>query len=144
MQKEEVKKNKIIELLKKDYPAESLILAILGVVVIVFGVYLIDGSILAISNRTEWYLAWAFGNDTRILIFSIVVVIVGFFAFGFAVWPFVKPSVQEMNKVSWPTGKIIKNHTLRVFGFIIFIALAFVVYDLALLPLFGYLTSIGG
>jgi len=49
-----------------------------------------------------------------------------------------------MKKVSWPNGNTIKNHTARVFGFIIFIAMMFVVFDLALRPLFGWLNSIGG
>ena len=136
---EQVKKNKIIEILQKEYPVEKLLLGVLGVIVIILGVYLIEGEVLEIRYTD----LWIFDSPLKVLIFSIFVIVIGASAFFLAVWPFFVPSFSEMKKVSWPTKNIIVNHSLRVFGFIFFIAFFFVLIDFGLNPLFEWINELG-
>lgn len=141
---EEVKKNKVLEILTKEYPFERILMGFLGVLVIVLGVYLIEGSTLRITNTDSVWTSWIFGTPTGVLIFSIFILLLGIVSFGIAIWPFFKPSVAEMKKVTWPNGTTIRNHSGRVFGFILVVAGFFIVFDLGLKPLFDLLKSIGG
>ena len=136
---EVVKKNKIIEILKKEYPVEKLLLGVLGAIVLILGVYLIEGTVLTIKYTD----LWIFDSSTKILIFSIFVVFIGAVAFIMAVYPFFVTSFAEMKKVSWPTKSIILNHSARVFGFILVIAFFFVVIDFGLNPLFKWIVQLG-
>ncbi len=136
---EEVKKNKIIEVLQKEYPVEKLLLGVLGAIVIILGVYLIEGEVLEIRYTD----LWIFNSDLKILLFSIFVIVIGATAFLLAIWPFFVPSFAEMKKVSWPTKNIIVNHSMRVFGFIFFIAFFFVLIDFGLSPLFEWINELG-
>ena len=135
----EVKKNKIIEIIQKEYPVEKLLLGVLGAIVLILGVYLIEGSVLEIRYTD----LWIFNSSTKILIFSIFVIIIGATAFLLSVWPFFVPSFSEMKKVSWPTKNVIVNHSLRVFGFIFLVAFFFVLIDFGLRPLFGWINQLG-
>jgi len=136
---EEVKKNKIIEILQKEYPVEKLLLGVLGSIVLILGVYLIEGKILEIRYTD----LWIFNSSTKILIFSIFVVLIGTVAFILAVYPFFVPSFAEMKKVSWPTKSVIVNHSLRVFGFILLVAFFFILADVGLKPLFSWINKLG-
>ena len=142
--KQEQSGNKVLSILMKEYPAERVIMGILGLIVVVLGVYLIQGDFLTITNTDDWWNSWIFGTDTGILVFSIFITVVGAVSFFVAVWPFFTPSIREMKKVTWPNGTTIKNHSLRVFGFILFLALMFVIYDLGLKPLFFWINGFGG
>lgn len=136
---EEIKKNKVIEILQKEYPIEKLLLGVLGAIVLILGVYLIEGQVLEIRYTD----LWIFNSSTKILIFSIFVVLIGAVAFILAVYPFFVPSFAEMKKVSWPTKNTIVNHSIRVFGFILLIAFFFVLIDLGLIPLFDWINKLG-
>lgn len=136
---EEIKKNKVIEILQKEYPIEKLLLGVLGAIVLILGIYLIEGQVLEIRYTD----LWIFNSSTKILIFSIFVVLIGAVAFILAVYPFFVPSFAEMKKVSWPTKNIIVNHSIRVFGFILLIAFFFVLIDLGLIPLFDWINKLG-
>ena len=136
---EEVKKNKIIEVLQKEYPVEKLLLGVLGIIVLILGIYLIEGTVLEIRYTD----LWIFNSDFKILLFSIFVILIGATAFLLAIWPFFVPSFAEMKKVSWPTKNVIVNHSLRVFGFIFLIAFFFVIIDFGLRPLFNWINELG-
>lgn len=141
---EERKGSKIFEVIKKDYPGERILLGVLGIIVIVFGIYIIGGvrnpetGWLVIRNR-EGFFAFFFSTDTKILIFSWVIIVVGVIAFGMAVWPFLRPSLLEMKRVSWPNSKTLQNHSARVYGFILFLVVMFLVYEFFLGNLFGWI-----
>lgn len=136
---EETKKNKVLEILSKEYPFERLLLGILGIVVLVLGVYLVEGTVLSI-RYTDF---WLFNTPLKITIFSIFVIIVGAVSFLLSVWAFFQPSLSEMKKVSWPDSPTILNHSARVFGFIIVLSLFFVFADVGLIPLFDWLNALG-
>ena len=135
----EIKPNKVIEILRTEYPIEKVLLGILGLLVLVLGVYLIEDDLLQI-RYTEW---WIFDSTLKITVFSIFVILIGAVSFLMAVWPFFVPSFSEMKKVSWPNKKTIANHSARVFGFIIFLSIMFLAYDALFAPLFDYLLDLG-
>ena len=124
----EQKPSRVLEILRKEYPFERIALGILGALVIVLGVYLVEGRLLTI-RLTNW---WIFNTDTKILIFSIFVIAIGALSFFMAIWPFFVPSFGEMKKVTWPGRSMILNHTARVFGFILSISAFFIVSDWAI------------
>lgn len=146
---EERKQSRVLEILTTEYPADRIALIIMGALVTVVGYYLLSGDrfgdtgpVLAITNTTSWWTSWIFGNDTGILIFSIVLTAIGVFAMGFGAWPYFQPSFKEMKRVSWPNGATIRNHTARVFGFIMVVAFMFVIYTWMLNPLFDWLKGL--
>ena len=136
---EEVKKNKVLEILKKEYPFEKILLGLLGAIVLILGIYLVEGTILEIKF-TDW---WIFDSALKITIFSIFVIVIGAVSFLLSIWPFFVPSIGEMKKVSWPNKTTITNHSARVFGFILLIGMFFVVIDFGLRPLFKWLLELG-
>jgi len=136
---QEQKPNKVLEILRTEYPFERILLGVLGVMVLVLGVYLIEGEFLTI-RLTTW---WIFDSAAKRLAFSIFIVVVGAIALIMAIWPFFVPSFAEMRKVSWPKRKTRLNHVARVFGFIIFVAVFFVLIDLGLNPFFSWINSLG-
>ena len=137
---EEVKKNKVLEILRKEYPFEKIMLGALGLIVLILGIYLVQGEVLEIKYTD----LWIFNSPLKITIFSIFVIVIGTVSFLLAVWPFFVPSISEMKKVSWPNKETIMNHSTRVFGFIILIGLFFLVIDFGLRPLFLWLNGLGG
>lgn len=133
------KQNKILEILRKEYPFERILLGVLGVFVLVLGVYLIEGNVLEI-RLTDW---WIFDSAGKRLAFAIIVTVIGSVSFIMSVWPFFVPSIAEMRKVTWPNRSTILNHSARVFGFIIILALFFVLADIGLKPLFEWIVELG-
>ncbi len=137
--KPEIKENKILTILKTEYKFERVLLGVLGVLVLVLGIYLVEGDVLEI-RFTE---LWIFNTDTKILIFSIIVIVVGAVALLMAIWSFFVPSLVEMKKVTWPSRSTILNHSARVFGFILILSLFFVLIDFGLRPLFLWIAELG-
>ena len=136
---QEHKPNRVLEILRTEYPFERILLGVLGAFVIVLGVYLLEGTVLEIK-LTTW---WIFDSELKRTIFSIFIIVIGSVAFLMSIWPFFVPSIAEMRKVSWPKRKTILNHSARVFGFIIFVALFFVLIDLGLQPFFVWINGLG-
>jgi len=135
----EKKPSRVMEILRTEYPFERILLGVLGALVIILGVYLIQGDLLQI-RLTSWFI---FSTATRRLIFSILVIIVGAVSFLMAIWAFFVPSFAEMKKVTWPNRSMILNHSARVFGFIIVVSLFFVLIDWPLRKLFDFLLKLG-
>lgn len=136
---EQTKTSKILEILQKEYPFERILLGVLGALVIILGVYLIEEDVLEI-RLTDW---WIFNTAAKRLIFAIFVTVVGVIAFFMAIWPFFVPSFAEMKKVTWPSRSTILNHSARVFGFIIIVALFFTLVDWPLRAVFDWLNALG-
>lgn len=130
---------RVLEILKKEYPFEGTLLALLGIVVIVLGVYIFEGQVLQI-RLTDW---WIFNTPLKIQIFSVTVALIGAAALFYALMPFFVPSFKEMNRVSWPDRDTMYNHTARVFGFLIFLAVTFILYDFIFRPIFSFLYDLG-
>ncbi len=135
----EPKTNKIIDILRKEYPFERILLGVLGALVLILGVYLVEGKVLEIK-LTDW---WIFNTELKRTIFAVLVIAIGSVSFVMSVWPFFVPSFAEMKKVTWPNRSTIVNHSARVFGFIFLLVGFFIIIDLALKPFFGWIVELG-
>jgi len=135
----EDKIGKVFSILKKEYRFEGLLLGFLGAMVLVLGIYIFEGQLLEIQ-LTDWFI---FATELRINIFSIFVMAIGAVALIISLAPFFIPGVKEMRRVAWPSLNTLKNHSARVFGFMIFLSVMFVLYDLVFSPLFDYLYGLG-
>ena len=150
MAKQEQEGNRILKILTTEYPIDRVLVVIMGLLVTVVGYYLVSGHtypgsntvVLQITNTDAWWSSWIFGSDIGIAIFSWFIIVMGVGALGLGLYPYFKPSFKEMKRVTWPNGSIIKNHSLRVFGFILFLVAAFILFGAALNPIFTWLNSL--
>lgn len=123
------KKNRLAEVFMKDYRFEGLILLILAVIAIVLGVLILVGT-LTINNTIP-----VLGDYPKV--FAWILVGLGAISFGLAVWPFYKPSVDEVKRVTWPTGRQFLYDSVVVLLFIAVLALFYTAIDTG----FGALVS---
>lgn len=133
------KVSKVLEVLKKEYPFEGLLLGFLGALVLVLGVYIFEGDVLEIQYTD----LWIFDSALKITIFSIIVMLVGTIALLVSVGPFFLPGLKEMNRVTWPNKPTTYNNLSRVFGFIIILSIMFILYDQVFGPVFDVLYGLG-
>ncbi len=136
--KEEKKTSKVLEILKTEYQFEGMLLAVVGLLVLLLGVYIYEARVLEIT-RTDWAI---FSTPLRIQVFSILIMLIGAGAVLYALLPFMVPGFKEMNRVSWPTRDTMINHSGRVLGFIFFLGFVFVLYDAIFNPLFAWLIGV--
>ena len=128
------KKNRLAEVFMKDYRFEGLILLILAVVAIVLGVLIlvntltIDASIPVLGDYPK--------------VFAWILVGLGVVSLGLAVWPFYKPSVEEVKRVTWPTGKQFLYDSLIVLLFIAVLALFYTAIDTGFSALVNWLEGL--
>ena len=134
--------SKVMAILKKEYKFENWLLAILSPILILYGVYILLGKfgvvdLAAILGTSGVGIIDFFFNTTlkRILTGSFLVLI-GTMVLVYLFIPYVKPSVSEMKKVNWPSGKDLAVNSGRVFSFLLFLMFVFFLYGLALDPLF--------
>lgn len=136
---EEKKSFKVLDILKREYPFEGVLLAFLGALVLVLGVYIFEGQVLEVT-LTDW---WIFNAPWKVTTFSIIVMLIGLSALVYALMPFFLPGLKEMNKVSWPNRVMTNNYLARVFGFLLFLAFVFILFDFVLQPIFNFLYQLG-
>lgn len=136
---EEKKSFKVLDILKREYPFEGVLLAFLGALVLVLGVYIFEGQVLEVT-LTDW---WIFNAPWKVTTFSVIVMLIGLSALVYALMPFFLPGLKEMNKVSWPNRVMTNNYLARVFGFLLFLAIVFILFDFVLQPIFNFLYQLG-
>jgi len=134
--------NRVMEILKKEYKFENWLLAILSPVLILYGVYIISGQFgttnleAILGNSGIGFIDFFFNTDLKRILTGTFLILVGGLVIIYLAIPFAKPSLAEMKKVSWPSTKKLFESAGRVFIFLLFLMLVFVVYDLVLNPLF--------
>ena len=124
----EKEKKSLLSLVAKEYKYEGLILLVLALIGIVLGVMILIG----ISSEGEKGLVvnenfYFIGEYPSV--FAWILIVLGGASFLLAVWPYIKPSIGEVKRVSWPTKKTMLENTAVVFAFILILALLFVGYD---------------
>jgi preprotein translocase SecE subunit len=145
---QEEKHSRVMEILKKEYAFENWLLAILSPVLILYGVYIILGSfgdtdLTSILGSSGYgFIDFFFETDLKRILTGVFLILVGTLVIVFLAIPVIRPSISEMKKVSWATGKELGIDTLRVFGFLLFLMLMFTLYGYALDPLFSWLYSL--
>ena len=115
------KKNRLAEVFMKDYRFEGLILLILAIVAIVLGVLILVGTLTIDANIP------VLGDYPKV--FAWILVGLGVVSLGLAVWPFYKPSVDEVKRVTWPTAKQFLYDSMVVLLFIAVLALFYTAID---------------
>ena len=125
------KKNRLADAFTKDYKYEGLVLLVLALVALVLGIVLLkdsswipDNSFLAIGNK---------------LVFPIILIVLGVLSVMLSVWPYYKPSIDEVKRVTWPTKKTMLSNCISVFAYTIIIAIFFYLADLLFVGLMDLL-----
>jgi len=123
--------NGILAIFSKEYKYEGLILLFLSIIAILLGTMVIigenspDGRPLTI--RDDVFLIGEYP-----LVFAWILVILGTMSLILAVWPYLKPSISELKRVSWAKkGELLQN-TAIVFAFILILAGFFLLSDFLL------------
>lgn len=128
IKKEKKEKKSLLAIVAKEYKWEGLVLLILSLISIILGVMIIIG---ANSEGTEGLIVnedfYFIGQYPKA--FAWILITLGGVSFILAVWPYIKPSIGEVKRVSWPTKKVMLENTAVTFAFIIIIALLFIGYD---------------
>ncbi len=141
----EQKKSRVMEILKKEYAFENWLLAILAPVLMLYGIYIIIGAFgsvdltVILGSSGIGFIDFFFETDLKRILTGTFLIVVGTLVIVYLAIPVLRPSIAEMKKVSWPTGKDLGLSTIRVFTFLLFLILVFTLYGFALDPLFSWL-----
>ncbi len=120
-EKQVEKKSKLLEILSKDYRWENYVFFIISLLVLVLGTLILTNTI---TINEDAFLIGPIAN-----IFAWLMVAFGGLALIYAVYPFFKPAFPEIKRVTWLKGLKYFGNVLRVFIFVIILALLFVLYD---------------
>ena len=127
----EGRKKSVLSLLSKEYKYEGLLLLVLSVITILLGVMILIG----VSTEGESGLVV---NENFYFIgeypsaFAWILIVLGVVAFLLAIWPYYKPSIKEMKKITWPSKKTMIENTVATLVYVLIVALLFVGYDVVL------------
>jgi preprotein translocase SecE subunit len=140
--KEVKSEGRVMAILKKEYKFENWLLAILSPVLILYGVYILLGkfgtvdlaSILGTSGIG--FIDFFFNTTLKRILTGSFLVLIGALVLVYLLIPYIKPSISEMKKVNWPTGKVLASNSGRVFSFLLFLMFMFFLYGLVLDPIF--------
>jgi preprotein translocase SecE subunit len=146
----EQKKSRVMEILKKEYAFENWLLAVLSPVLILYGVYIVMGrfgnstpSLAEILGKSGYaFIDFFFETTLKRVLTGSFLILVGGLVIVYLAIPFLRPSIQEMKRVSWPTAKDLAGDSSKVFGFLVFLMLIFTIYGFILDPLFQWLYSL--
>jgi len=134
-QKEVRKHGQLMSVFTREYKHEGLILLILAVIAIVLGVLIITGTFTIPSD------VFLLGDYP--LVFAWILVGLGVISFVLAVWPFYKPSIEEVKRITWISRGSLLKDSLTVFLFVLILGVYFTLTDSAFSQLVKWLTDIG-
>ncbi len=140
--------SRVMAILKKEYAFENWLLAILSPILILYGVYIVMGTFgttnLAniLGNSNIGFIDFFFATDLRRILTGIFLIVIGALVLVYLMIPYMRPSLSELKKVTWPTGKTLASNSARVFSFLIFLSVVFVLMGLAFDPLFQWLFNL--
>lgn len=123
--KVEKKQSRLASVFTKEYKHEWLILLILSLIAIVLGVIFLNNEFGL--TLEEIYLIGDYPD-----VFAWILIVLGVLSLLLSIWPYYKPSIDELKRVSWAKrGELLKN-TAIVLLFSVAMALFFAVADLGL------------
>ncbi len=125
------KKKSVLSLLSKEYKYEGLLLLVLSVITILLGVMILigvstEGAEGLVVNENFYFI----GEYPSA--FAWILIVLGVVAFLLAIWPYYKPSIKEMKKITWPSKKTMLENTVATLVYVLIVALLFVGYDVVL------------
>lgn len=132
MSEQKQKKNRLVEAFTKDYKYEGLLLLILSIISIVIGVYFLGNppvvdDLLGIPVNVFFWLLIVLGGVSLLL----------------SIWPYYKPSVYEVKRITWPTKKEMLENSISTFIFVLIFVLFFLLVDTGLEALLTWIKSWG-
>ena len=127
----EGRKKSVLSLLSKEYKYEGLLLLVLSVITILLGVMILigvstEGAEGLVVNENFYFI----GEYPSA--FAWILIVLGVVAFLLAIWPYYKPSIKEMKKITWPSKKTMIENTVATLVYVLIVALLFVGYDVVL------------
>jgi preprotein translocase SecE subunit len=144
----EEKHSRVMEILKKEYAFENWLLGILSPILILYGIYIIMGKFGSVNLTTILgssgvaFIDFFFETTLKRVLTGTFLILVGSLVIVYLAIPILRPSLAEMKKVSWPSGKQLASDSGKVFAFLLFLMLVFTVYGFALDPLFKWLFTL--
>ncbi len=139
----EKEKKSLWDIINTEYAWEGILLLAVAIIALVFGALIIQG----VNTSGEKGLVV---NENFFLIgeypkaFAWILIVLGALSLVLSVWPYVKPSIFELKRVSWHTKKVMLENTLITFGFILVLFFLFVGYDLLLNQVVKLFNWLGG
>lgn len=149
MAEQKEKKNRLVEVFTKDYKYEGLILLILAIIALVLGI-LVEVNIQAGGTASDPGLCIPEAKtitDGVFLIsyfrelFAWILIVLGAFSIILSVWPYYKPSVYEIKRITWPNQKTMLENTVCTFIFVLIFVAFFTLVDSGLSPLVQWIIS---
>ncbi|XMB71783.1 preprotein translocase subunit SecE [Mycoplasmatota bacterium WC30] len=140
--------SRVMSILKKEYAFENWLLAILSPILILYGIYILMGKFgtvdlaAILGSSGIGFIDFFFLTTLRRILTGAFLTLIGLLVLIYLLIPYIRPSVAELKKVTWPTARTLATNSARVFAFLIFLSLIFVVYGFVFNPLFKWLYSI--
>lgn len=111
--KQKVSTNKISNIISQDYRWENLLLSVVAIVSAAFAVLILVDE-LTINQSVPFI-------GTYPKVFAGILLGVAIFGLGLVIWPFVRSSLSEFKKISWPKLKEYGLNVTRVLFFMILV-----------------------
>jgi preprotein translocase subunit SecE len=115
---------------RKGLTAETLFFSVVAVILVVLALMLATNFLELKANLP------LIGGATRIFLIAALVVL-ALLAIFTAFNETIIQSVKEMKKVTWPTGKQMLDYSIKVFSFIVFFSVLFLLLDIPISYLIG-------
>lgn len=123
------KRNRLAETFTKEYKYEGVILLVLSLIAIILGTLIYKG----VNSSGDVGLTI---NENVFLIgdypktFAWILIGLGSVSLILSIWPYYKPSIYEVKRVTWPTQKLMLLNCADVFIYTIALTLFFYLCDL--------------
>ena len=133
MAEQKEKKNRLAEVFTKDYKYEGLLLLVLSILALILGIYFLNDPDYAKSQ---------FGQIPASVFFWLLIVL-GSVSLLLSIWPYYKPSIYEVKRITWPTKKEMLENSISVFIFVIIFVIFFALVDTGLKELIEWIKTWG-
>lgn len=135
VEKVQKKQSRLVSVFTKEYKHEGLVLLILAIIAIVLGVILLTEE-FGLTLRDVYLI----GDYPAV--FSWILIGLGAASLILAIWPFYKPSIEEMKRVSWPTKGLMLRDSTTALLFSVIMALFFLLVDSLLFQFTDWLNTL--
>lgn len=123
--KVEKKQSRLASVFTKEYKHEWLILLILSLIAIVLGVIFLNNE-FGLSLESIYLI----GDYPKV--FAWILIVLGVLSLLLSIWPYYKPSIDELKRVTWPKrGELLRN-SITVLLFSLIMSSFFALADLGL------------
>jgi len=121
-EKPDKKQNKLLEILGKEYKWENYLLLVVALIALALASMILLGELVP---NVDFPIIGSYPN-----LFAWVLMGVSVFGLLLVLIPFLKPVYPEFTKITWATKKEFIENSIRVFVFIIILAVFFLLSDI--------------